>query len=80
VVSSSELEWLTLDTVVNYDAKEVPLVTLAKAMEGRYPGRTAIRSGLVDSRVTMKVENIRFAELLEKIGLIVLEDSQMSAK
>jgi hypothetical protein len=23
VVSSSELEWLTLDTVVNYDAKEV---------------------------------------------------------
>jgi hypothetical protein len=74
VVSSSELEWLTLDTVVNYDAKEVPLVTLAKAVEGRYPGRTAIRSALVDSRVTIQVENIRFAKLLEKVGLIVLED------
>jgi hypothetical protein len=80
VVSSSELEWLTFDTVVNYDAKEVPLVTLAKAVESRYPGRTAIRSALVDSRVTVKVENIRFAELLEKVGLIVLEDSQMSVK
>ena len=74
MVSSSELEWLTLDTVVNYDAKEVPLVTLAKAVEGRYPGRTAIRSALVDSRVTIQVENIRFAKLLEKVGLIVLED------
>jgi hypothetical protein len=80
VVSSSGLEWLTLDTVVNYDAKEVPLVTLAKAIEGRYPGRTAIRSALVDSRVTMKVENIRFAELLERVGLIVLEDPQTSMK
>ena len=80
VVSSSELEWLTLDTVVNYDAKEVPLVTLAKAVEGRYPGRTAIRSALVDSRVTIQVENIRFAELLQKVGLIVLEDPQMPVK
>jgi hypothetical protein len=56
-----------------------PLVTLAKDVEGRYPGRTAIRSALVDSRVTIQVENIRFAELLEKVGLIVLEDRQMSA-
>ena len=80
VVSRAELEWLTLDTVVNYDAKEVPLVTLAKAVEGRYPGRTAIRSALVDSRVTIQVENIRFAELLQKVGLIVLEDPQMSVK
>jgi hypothetical protein len=52
-----------------------PLVTLAKDVEGR----TAIRSALVDSRVTIQVENIRFAELLEKVGLIVLEDRQMSA-
>ena len=80
VVSSSELEWLTLDTVVNYDAKEVPLLTLAKAVEGRYPGRTAIRSALVDSRVTIRVENTRFSELLEKVGLIVLEDPQVSEK
>jgi len=78
-VVSSELGWLTLDTVVDYNADDLPLVTLAKAVEGRYPGRTAIRSALVDSRVTVKVENIRFAELLEKVGLIVLEDSQMSA-
>jgi hypothetical protein len=78
VVSSAKLEWLTLDTVVNYDAQEVPLVTLAKAVEGRYPGRTAIRSALVDSRVTIRVENIRFDELLEKVGLVVLEDSRMS--
>ena len=80
VVSSSGLGWLTLDTVVNYDAKEVALVTLAKAVEGRYPGRTAIRSALVDARVTIKVETIRFAELLEKVGLIVLEDPQTSMK
>jgi hypothetical protein len=52
-----------------------PLVTLAKDVEGR----TAIRSALVDSPVTIQVENIRFAELLEKVGLIVLEDRQMSA-
>jgi hypothetical protein len=30
--------------------------------------------------VTIKVENIRFAELLEKVGLIVLEDPQSSMK
>jgi hypothetical protein len=80
VVSSSGLGWLTLDTVVNYDAKEVPLVTLAKAVENRYPGRTAIRSALVDSRVTIKVESIRFAELLDQVGLIVLEDPETSVK
>jgi hypothetical protein len=80
VVSSASLEWLTLETTVTYDAKEVPLVTLAKAVEGRYPGRTAIRSGLLDSRVTIQVERIRFAELLEQVGLIVLEDSQMAVK
>ena len=80
VVSSSGLGWLTLDTVVNYEAKEVPLVTLAKAVENRYPGRTAIRSALVDSRVTIKVESIRFAELLDQVGLIVLEDPETSVK
>jgi hypothetical protein len=79
-MSGGSAEWLTLKTQVSYDAKEVPLVTLAKAVEDRFPGLTAIPSARLDSQVTMQVENIRFAELLQECGLIVLEDPQTYAE
>ena len=76
VMSATSTEWLTLETEVNFNAKDMPLVSLASVVESRFPGLTAIPSASVDSQVTMQVENIRFDELLQEIGLIVLEDPQ----
>jgi len=67
-----------LETEVGLDVKEVPLVSFAKGVEGLVPGRTAIPSALVDSRVTIQVERIRFVDLLQEVGLVVLEEPQPS--
>jgi hypothetical protein len=69
-----------LETEVSFDAKEVPLVALAKDVEDAFPGRTAIPSALVDSQVTMQVEGIRLDDLFQEVGLIVLEEPQTSAE
>jgi hypothetical protein len=80
VMSRGSLEWLTLETEVNFVAKDMSLVGLASSVERRFPGRTAVPSASVDSRVTMQVENVRFDELLQECGLIVLEDPQTYAE
>jgi hypothetical protein len=80
VMGSGSLEWLTLETEVNFTANDMSLVGLASTVEGRFPGRTAIPSALVDSQLTMQVEKVRFDELLQQCGLIVLEDSQTYAE
>jgi hypothetical protein len=77
--SSGSSEWLEMDTVVSYDAKDLSLITLARVVESRHPGRTAIPSSNVDSRVTMKGDNMAFADLLQAMGLIVFEDPQAVA-
>ena len=80
LVSSGSLEWLTLETEVNFVAKDMSLVGLASSVERRFPGRTAIPSASLDSQLTMEVENVRFDELLQECGLIVLEDPQTYAE
>ena len=80
VLSRAELEWLTLETEVNFVAKDMSLVGLASSVERRFPGRTAIPSASVDSQLTMEVENVRFDELLQECGLIILEDPQTYAE
>ena len=73
-------EGLTLESEVSLDCKGVPLVAFARAVESRFPGLTAIRSDLVYSQVTMQVENMRFAELLEETGLVILERPETYAE
>ena len=80
LVSNGSLEWLTLETEVNFVAKDMSLVGLASSVERRIPGRTAIPSASLDSQLTMEVENVRFDELLQECGLIVLEDPQTYAE
>ena|SRR3712207_3344868 len=80
VMSGGAPEFLTFDTEVNFEAKDLRLVSLAKSVERWFPGRTAIPSASVDSQVTMQVENVRFDEVLQECGLIVMEDPQTYAE
>jgi hypothetical protein len=73
VITENSPEGLTLEARVSLDAKGVPLVAFARAVESRFPGLTAIPTNSVYSQVTMQVENMRFADLLEEIGLVLLE-------
>jgi hypothetical protein len=73
VITKDSPEGLTLEAEVSIDCKGVPLIAFARAVESRFPGLTAIPSDSVYSQVTMQVENMRFAELLQVIGLVILE-------
>jgi hypothetical protein len=63
-----------LSAEISFYADDMPLLELASALEGAFPGRIAIPTARLHDRVSLAYDKILCADVLGNIGLIVLDD------